>query len=82
MTKLEELKAARDAYVARDAVYDAYYAVRDSDARDAFADNQELPKITRVEVIGNDGRLLVKYVKNARISMQDDYSTLKIFLEE
>jgi len=49
---------------------------------DAFADNQELPKITRVEVIGNDGRLLVKYVKNARISMQDDYSTLKIFLEE
>ena len=30
MTKLEELKAARDAYVAREAVYDAYDAARDA----------------------------------------------------
>lgn len=48
---------------------------------DAFAEDQETP-ITRVEVIGNDGRLLVKYVKNAKISMQDNDRTLKIFLEE
>ena len=40
------------------------------------------PVITRVEVIGKEGRLLVKYVESATVSWQDDGRTLKVFLKE
>jgi len=48
---------------------------------DAFAEYNK-PTITRVEVIGNDGRILVKYCKSATVSMQDDGRTMKVFLIE
>jgi hypothetical protein len=45
-------------------------------------DTSSEPVITRVEVIGKEGRLLVKYVESATISMQDEGRTLKVFLKE
>ena len=40
------------------------------------------PKVTRVEVIDNDGRRYVKYnVKSVNLSLQDDERTLKLFVE-
>jgi len=48
---------------------------------DAFAE-YNTPTVTRVEVIGKDGRVLVKYCKNATVSMQDDGKTMKVFLIE
>ena len=39
-------------------------------------------KVSRLEVISEEGRQLVKYnVNNVRISMQDDNRTMKIFYE-
>jgi hypothetical protein len=48
-------------------------------------ENELIPysRITRVEVIGKDGRQLVKHdVTNVNISVQDDGRTLKIFLDD
>ena len=40
------------------------------------------PKVTRVEVIDNDGRRYVKYnVKVVNLDLQDDERTLKLFVE-
>jgi hypothetical protein len=39
------------------------------------------PDVTRVEVIGNDGREFVQYgCSNVRVSLQDDGRTIKVFL--
>ena len=48
---------------------------------DAFAEDQK-PPVTRVEVIGKDGRVFVTRCKNAEISMQDQDRTIKVFLVE
>lgn len=44
----------------------------------------DLPKITRVEVIDEDGRSYVNWDKNSRvrISIQDNLKTLKIFITD
>ena len=39
------------------------------------------PQVTRVEVITNNGRELVRYeCSNVQISLQDDGQTIKVFL--
>ena len=39
------------------------------------------PDVTRVEVIGNDGREFVHYgCSNVKVSLQDDGRTIKVFL--
>ena len=39
------------------------------------------PNVTRVEVIGNDGREFVHYgYSNVKVSLQDDGRTIKVFL--
>jgi hypothetical protein len=39
------------------------------------------PQVTRVEVITNNGRELVRYeCSNVRVSLQDDGQTIKVFL--
>ena len=39
------------------------------------------PDVTRVEVIGNDGREFVRYgCSNVKVSLQDDGRTIKVFL--
>ena len=39
------------------------------------------PKVTRVELIGNDGREFVRYgCSNVQVSLQDDGRTIKVFL--
>ena len=39
------------------------------------------PNVTRVEVIGNDGREFVRYgCSNVQVSLQDDGRTLKVSL--
>ena len=39
------------------------------------------PDVTRVEVIGNDGREVVHYgCSNVKVSLQDDGRTIKVFL--
>lgn len=45
---------------------------------------KELMGCTRVEVIDKNGRSYVNWDKNNRvtISMQDDFQTLKIFIQE
>ena len=43
----------------------------------------EMPGITRVEVIDENGRSYVKYldeVQKVQYSVQDDYRTLKVFI--
>jgi hypothetical protein len=40
-------------------------------------------KVTRVEVIGQNGRELVQYdLKNVELQLQDDNRTLKVFIYE
>jgi hypothetical protein len=39
------------------------------------------PQVTRVEVITNNGRELVRYeCSNVQVSLQDDGQTIKVFL--
>jgi len=39
------------------------------------------PDVTRVEVIGSDGREYVRYeCSNVQVSLQDDGQTIKVFL--
>jgi hypothetical protein len=39
------------------------------------------PEVTRVEVIANNGRELVRYeCSNVQVSLQDDGQTIKVFL--
>jgi len=39
------------------------------------------PDVTRVELIGNDGREFVRYgCSNVQVSLQDDGRTIKVFL--
>jgi len=39
------------------------------------------PQVTRVEVITNNGRELVRYeCSNVQVSLQDDRQTIKVFL--
>ena len=39
------------------------------------------PQVTRVEVISNNGRELVRYeCSNVQVSLQDDGQTIKVFL--
>jgi hypothetical protein len=41
-----------------------------------------LDKVTRVEVIGDSGRLITLWdVKDVRIDLQDEEKTLKVFLK-
>ena len=41
-----------------------------------------LGKVTRLEVIGESGRLLTLWnIKNVRVDLQDEEETIKIFLE-
>ena len=43
---------------------------------------QEFPKVNRIEVIDNDGRRYVKYnVVDAKIDLQDNEQTLKLFVK-
>ena len=43
---------------------------------------QDFSKVTRVEVIDNDGRRYVKYnVKSVELQLQDEERTLKLFVE-
>jgi len=45
--------------------------------------DQHLVHINRVEVIGEDGRQYTNmHVTNLQIGIQDDMSTLKLFIEE
>ena len=39
-------------------------------------------KVTRFEVIDNGGRVYTKYDVNIELSYQDDWRTLKIFVNE
>jgi len=42
---------------------------------------QSYPEVTRVEVITNNGRELVRYeCSNVQVSLQDDGQTIKVFL--
>jgi hypothetical protein len=42
---------------------------------------KQYPDVTRVEVIGNDGREFVHYgCSNVKVSLQDDGRTIKVFL--
>ena len=42
---------------------------------------KQYPDVTRVEVIGNDGREFVQYgCSNVKVSLQDDGRTIKVFL--
>jgi len=42
---------------------------------------QPYPEVTRVEVITNNGRELVRYeCSNVQVSLQDDGQTIKVFL--
>lgn len=48
-------------------------------------DDQEFSKVSRLEVIGPDGREYVRYFKEdecMRYELQDDERTLKIFLSK
>lgn len=43
---------------------------------------QQLKKVTRFEVIDNDGRSYTKHnIKNVELSLQDDGRTLKVFIK-
>jgi hypothetical protein len=42
----------------------------------------KLPKVTRVEVIDENGRSYVKYGVEVELSYQDDARTLKLFLKK
>ena len=42
---------------------------------------QSYPEVTRVEVVTNNGRELVRYeCSNVQVSLQDDWRTIKVFL--
>ena len=42
---------------------------------------QSYPEVTRVEVVTNNGRELVRYeCSNVQVSLQDDGQTIKVFL--
>lgn len=41
---------------------------------------QEYPKVTRVEVIDNNGRAYTCHINGCRVAIQDDGRTLKVFL--
>jgi hypothetical protein len=44
---------------------------------------ENYPKVTRVEVITDDGREFVRYdCNNVQVSLQDDGRTLKVFLKQ
>ena len=47
-------------------------------------DNTTFPKVTRIEVIDEEGRSFVRYYKpgGAMLSVQDDGRTIKIFAGE
>jgi hypothetical protein len=50
--------------------------------KELYSEEDPYSRITRVEVIGKNGRELVKYnVKNVQVSVQDDGRTLKVFVE-
>lgn len=42
---------------------------------------KDYPNVTRVEVIGSNGREYVRYeCSNVQVSLQDDEQTIKVFL--
>jgi hypothetical protein len=44
--------------------------------------SDDLSSVTRFEIIDNEGRSYVKYgIENIELTLQDDGSTLKIFLK-
>jgi len=43
---------------------------------------EKLPRVTRVEVIDDTGRVLVRYNQEVVLSIQDEGKTLKLFIEE
>lgn len=54
-----------------------------ADDINAFSEDNitDCPTVTRVEVIGSDGRELVKLnLKNVKISIQDQGRTMKVFI--
>lgn len=47
-----------------------------------MSSKDETSKVTRFEVITEEGRVYVRYGVNVDLSLQDDGRTLKVFLNE
>ena len=68
-----------------DTTYDGFEFNIDTSLDDIEMSNGDFiksyPDVTRVEVIGSDGREYVRYeCSNVQVSLQDDGQTIKVFL--
>ena len=56
------------------------HIVGDPNAQQVFVGNEQLEKVTRVEVIDKSGRVYTNHnIKDLELSLQDDGRTLKLF---
>ena len=61
--------------------YDGFYIDTQSDDLEYKDFINSYPNVTRVEVIGSEGREYVRYeCSNVQVSLQDDGQTIKVFL--